>query len=118
VLAIVIQPTNLKWVRGRDRALTGDMYFDPRVTLKLGEGRHVVRSADHSFDVIVIHAIDTYAAASSGAYALTENFLYTKEAFQDYYRALSDDGVLTFSRLMFYPPREDLRLFNTAVAVL
>ncbi len=118
VLAIDINPSILKWVRGRDRALTGDMYFDPRVTLKLGEGRHVVRSADHSFGVIVIHAIDTYAAASSGAYALTENFLYTKEAFQDYYRALSDDGVLTISRWMFYPPREDLRLFNTALAGL
>jgi xanthosine utilization system XapX-like protein len=118
VLAIDINPSILKWVRGRDRALNHDLFFDPRVTLRLGEGRHVVRSADHSFDVIVIHAIDTYAAASSGAYALTENFLYTKEAFQDYYRALSDEGVLTISRWMFYPPREDLRLFNTALAGL
>ena len=66
----------------------------------------------------VIHAIDTYAAAAAGAYALTENFLYTKEAFKDYFRTLSDDGVLTISRWMFYPPREDLRLFSTALQAL
>src|SRR4029077_15910017 len=85
---------------------------------ELGEGRHVVRSAGRSFDLIVIHAIDTYAAAAAGAYALTENFLYTREAFRDYYRALADDGALSISRWMFYPPREDLRLFATAKAAL
>ena len=58
------------------------------------------------------------AAAASGAYALTENFLYTKEAFQDYYRALTDRGVLSVSRWLFNPPREDLRLFATALAAL
>jgi len=118
VLAIDINPSIIKWVRGRDRKLNNDLYFDPRVDLRLGEGRHVVRSTDRRFDVIVIHAIDTYAAAAAGAYALTENFLYTKEAFEDYWRSLSDHGVLTISRWLFYPPREDLRLFHTALAAL
>lgn len=118
VLAIDINPTILDWVRGVDRKLNNDLYFDPRVELQLGEGRHAVRSAGQRFDAIVIHAIDTYAAAAAGAYALTENFLYTKEAFLDYYRSLSDEGVLSISRWLFYPPREDLRLFATALAAL
>lgn len=114
VTAIDINPTILEWVTGEDRALTGDMFLDPRVEIVVGDGRHAVRSADAPFDVIVIHAIDTYAAAASGAYALTENFLYTKQALQDYVRALTDDGVLTISRWLFNPPRENLRLFTTA----
>lgn len=118
VLAIDINPTILDWVRGVDRKLNNDLYFDPRVELHIGEGRHAVRSAGRRFDAIVIHAIDTYAAAAAGAYALTENFLYTKEAFLDYYRSLSDQGVLSISRWLFYPPREDLRLFATALAAL
>ncbi len=118
VLAIDLNPTILSWARGADRALNKDLYYDPRVETQLGEGRHVVRSSDRRFDMIVIHAIDTYAATSAGAYALTENFLYTKEAFADYWRALSDNGVLSVSRWMFYPPREDLRLFATAKAAL
>jgi spermidine synthase len=118
VLAIDINPTILEWARGEDRKLNGGLYYDPRVEVELGEGRHVIRSAERRFDLIVIHAIDTYAAAAAGAYALTENFLYTREAFADYFRALSDDGALSISRWMFYPPREDLRVFATAKAAL
>lgn len=114
VTAIDINPTILGWVTGEDRELTGDMFLDPRVEIIIGDGRHAVRSADERFDVIVIHAIDTYAAAASGAYALTENFLYTKEAIQDYVRSLTDEGVLTISRWLFNPARENLRLFVTA----
>jgi spermidine synthase len=118
VLAIDINPTILEWARGEDRKLNGGLYFDPRVDVQLGEGRHVIRSAGTTFDLIVIHAIDTYAAAAAGAYALTENFLYTREAFADYFRALSRGGALSVSRWMFYPPREDLRVFATARAAL
>ncbi len=118
VLAVDINPTILSWARGEDRKLNGGLYYEPRVEVQLGEGRHVIRSAGREFDLIVIHAIDTYAAAAAGAYALTENFLYTREAFADYYRALSDGGALSISRWMFYPPREDLRVFATAKAAL
>ncbi|MEE8310867.1 MAG: hypothetical protein V3R77_01330 [Candidatus Binatia bacterium] len=118
ITAIDINPTILDWVRGPDRGLSGDLFLDPRVNVVVGDGRHAVRSAGEQFDAIVIHAIDTYAAAASGAYALTENFLYTKEAIQDYLRALTDDGVLTISRWLFNPPRENLRLFSTAILAL
>jgi len=118
VLAVDINPTILRWVQNEDRALTNDLFYDKHVDIRLGEGRHVVRSSKTSFDVLVMHAIDTYAAAASGAYALTENFLYTREAFQDYFRALSDRGVLSISRWLFNLPRENLRLFSTALAAL
>jgi spermidine synthase len=118
VLAVDINPTILAWVSGVDRDLTGSLFQDPRIEIRLGEGRHTVRSAGRAFDAIVIHAIDTYAASAAGAYALTENFLYTKEAFQDYFRVLSDAGVLSISRWLFYPPRENMRLFVTALAAL
>ena len=63
----------------------------------------------------VMHAIDTYAAAAAGAYALTENFLYTKEAMKDYLAALKPGGVMSIQRWLFNPPRENLRLFATAL---
>ena len=58
-----------------------------------------------------MHAIDTYTASSMGAYSLTENYLYTVEAFKDFHAKLSDDGVMAIRRWLFYPPRENLRLF-------
>jgi hypothetical protein len=62
-----------------------------------------------------MHAIDTYTASSTGAYSLSENHLYTVEAFQNYFRHLSDEGLMSVRRWQFYPPRETLRLFTTAL---
>ena len=60
-----------------------------------------------------MHAIDTYTASSMGAYSLSENYLYTVEAFEDAFAKLSPEGVMAIRRWLFYPPRENLRLFTT-----
>ena len=54
--------------------------------------------------------MDTWAATAAGAYTLTENSLYTKEAFDDYLDHLSDRGVLTITRWVF----DGLRLVSLA----
>ena len=56
--------------------------------------------------------VDTWAATAAGAYTLTENTLYTKEAFEDYYDHLTDRGVLTITRWVF----DGLRLVSLAQA--
>ena len=50
------------------------------VALTVAEGRHFVRTAGKTYDAIVMSGVDTFAALSSGAYALSENYLYTVEA--------------------------------------
>jgi hypothetical protein len=42
--------------------------------------------------------VDTWAATGAGAFALTENTLYTVEAFEDYFAHLTDRGVVTMTR--------------------
>lgn len=118
IVGIDINPTILRWVQHEDRELNGGLFHAPHVELRLGDGRSVVRSSDYAFDLLVMQATDTYAATAVGAYALSENFLYTKEAIQDYFRSLSERGVLTISRWLFNPPRENLRLFATTLAAL
>ncbi len=118
VFAIDINPTINRWVMQEDRGVNGGLFLDPRVELVTGEGRHTLRSAGRQFDVIVMHAIDTYSATASGAYALTENFLYTKEAFKDYFQVLSERGIMSISRWLFNPPRENLRIFATLLEVM
>ena len=54
--------------------------------------------------------VDTWAATAAGAYTLTENTLYTVEAFNDYLDHLTDDGVLTITRWVF----DGLRLVSLA----
>jgi hypothetical protein len=118
VLAIDINPTILRWDQFDDREATFGMFSDPRVSVEVGEARHLVRSAPRDFDLIVMHAIDTWTASAQGAYSLSENFLYTREAMRDYLDKLQPGGVVSIRRWQFWPPRETLRLFTTVLDAL
>ncbi len=72
--------------------------------------REAVRA--ERYDVIQASLVDTWAATAAGAYTLTENTLYTVEAFNDYLDHLTDDGVLTITRWVF----DGLRLVSLAQA--
>ncbi|MCA8915575.1 MAG: hypothetical protein KDB90_09195 [Planctomycetes bacterium] len=117
ILAIDINQLITSWIKEDDGRLHGGLFGRP-VELVTGEGRHELRARGEKFDVIVMHAIDTWSATASGAYALSENFLYTKEAMQDFYACLDEGGVMSIRRWLFQPPRENLRLFITILAAL
>ena len=112
--AVEINPLIVDLMRGPYAARSGQLFTRPGVTLHLGEGRSFVRSAARSWDLIQLSLIDTWAALSSGAYSLSENYLYTVEAFQDYYSHLTARGVLAITRWHREPPRESLRLCTVA----
>ena len=87
------------------------------VELIRSEGRNFVRSKPGAYDTIVMSGVDTFAALNSGAYVLSENYLYTVEALQDYLRALKPGGTMATYRWFFLNPRESLRfasLFQAA----
>jgi len=95
---------------GRFRDFSGDLYQNPRVSVYVEDGRSFVRRSTASYDVIQASLVDTWAATAAGAYTLTENTLYTVEAFGDYLDHLKDDGVLTITRWVF----DGLRLVSLA----
>src|SRR5207245_121 len=60
-----------------------------------------------------------WAATSAGAYVLTENGLYTKEAWITFLNHLTPDGILTMSRWYYEAqPAETLRLAALAASSL
>jgi predicted membrane-bound spermidine synthase len=118
VLANDINGTILRWSANEDRGFNENLFHDPVVEVVAGEGRHTLRSSERRFDLVVMHAIDTWTASAQGAYSLTENFLYTREAMGDYLSRLKPGGVVSIRRWLFWPPRENLRLFSTVLAAL
>ena len=94
----------------RFRDYSGGVYANPRVTIHVDDGRNFVRRSKSKYDVIQASLVDTWAATAAGAYTLTENSLYTKEAFGEYFDHLTDDGVLTITRWVF----DGLRLVSVA----
>jgi len=95
---------------GRFRSYSGGVYADPRVSIHVEDGRSFVRRSQSRFDVIQASLVDTWAATAAGAYTLTENSLYTTEAFGDYVDHLTDNGMLTITRWV----HDGLRLVSLA----
>jgi len=86
------------------RDFTGNVYNDPRVTVATEDARAYVRRFPGKFDVIYSLSSNSWAALASGAFALAENYIFTTEAFEDYWQALSDSGYMTMEH-QFYMPR-------------
>ena len=89
------------------------------VRLLVDEGRSWFARSDETFDVIQMSLTDTWAATGAGAFTLSENGLYTVEAWQIFLRRLNPRGVFTVSR--WYSPQdvaETGRMVSLAVAAL
>jgi hypothetical protein len=99
-------------MRDRFREFSGGIYTHPRVRVVVDDGRSFVRRTPERYDVIQASLVDTWAATAAGAYTLTENTLYTVEAFNDYLDHLTDGGVLTITRWV----ADGLRLVSLAQA--
>jgi predicted membrane-bound spermidine synthase len=84
---------------------SGNLYERDDVELFIDDGRRFISSTDEKYDAIVIKLVDSWAAQLAGGYALSENYLYTTEAFQQYIRHLDEDGMLVMIRWNFELPR-------------
>jgi hypothetical protein len=82
---------------------SGHVYHDPRVTVVTEDARTYVKRHKNTFDVIYSLSSNTWAALGSGAFALTENYLFTTEAFKDYWNALTEGGFLSMEHQVYMP---------------
>ena len=98
--------------------LSQGLYLRPDVHIFVEDGRAFVRRSAEKYQVLQATLVDTWASTAAGAFALSENNLYTTEAFRDYLTHLTDDGILAFTRWGFDPPRESLRLISIATVTL
>lgn len=116
VTGVEINPQMIQLTRDRYADFTGQPYADPRVEIIEGDGRHVIRLSDQEYDIIQLTGVDTSVASFGGNPNLAENYLYTTEAFRDFYRHLTADGTLSVS----FPDVTGLglRLVATAAAAL
>ncbi|MDQ7007206.1 MAG: hypothetical protein Q9Q40_08230 [Acidobacteriota bacterium] len=79
---------------------SGGVYRLPGVRAIVSEGRSFLAHTTERYDMVQVALIDSWAATAAGAYALSENYLYTVEAFELYLSRLADGGVLSISRWM------------------
>jgi predicted membrane-bound spermidine synthase len=106
VTAVELNPIVISAVKHFD-GQSGNIYNNNNVDLFIDDGRRFISSTAEKYDVIVLKLVDSWAAQLAGGYALSENYLYTVEAFQQYLRHLDKDkgGMLVMTRWNFELPR-------------
>jgi hypothetical protein len=105
-------------MRGRYADYSQHLYERPEVHIHVTDGRSFLRSSPQHFDVVQMTLVDTWASTAAGAFALSENNLYTVEAFGEYFEHLKPDGMIAITRWEFHHPREALRVVAVAMDAL
>jgi len=96
----------------------GHFLDDPRVEVAAEGVRSYLNRSEELFDVVQVSLTDSFRVVAAGDYSLSENYLYTVEAFEEYYRHLAPGGILSITRWIQVPPSEGVRLISLATATL
>ena len=113
ITAVEVNPASVNLV-DQWRGYNGDVYRQPSVTVVVDDGRSALRRSDEAYDLIYLSQVVTLAA-EIGGYALSENTIYTADAFTDYLRQLNPAGMVA---LKLYDEITLTRSVSTAVAAL
>jgi len=98
---------------------SGHLDRHPGVTMINDEARSYLARTKGRYDIIQVSLIDTWAATTAGAFILSENSLYTVEAWDLFLKRLDPGGILTFSRWHIGDkPAEIYRLAGLASSAL
>jgi hypothetical protein len=120
VTAVELNPVTVSLLTDHFADYTGHLARHERVTLVNAEGRSFLRRTDAAYDLIWYVAPDSYAAmnaATSGAFVLSESYLYTVEAIEESLARLADGGLICaqFGELDYdRKPNRTLRYLATA----
>lgn len=115
VRGIEINPAIFEVLTDKFADFSGHLDRQPGVSLVNAEARSYINHSSDRYDLVQISLIDTWAATAAGGLTLTENRLYTVEAWGDFYRAMKPGGLLSISR--WYDPSEYRGEFYRLIAI-
>ena len=115
IRGIEINPAIFEVLTDKFADFSGHLDRQPGVSLVNAEARSYINHSSGRYDLVQISLIDTWAATAAGGLTLTENRLYTVEAWDDFYRALKPGGLLSVSR--WYDPDGHRGEFYRLVAI-
>ena len=94
ITAVEINPITNDIVTKRMREHWGGLFEQPEVRLVTEDGRSFVRRSKENYDAIISINTMSEAALTSGALTLSETYILTREAFEDYWNHLNPNGTL------------------------
>ena len=79
-------------------AFSGRPYHLPGVKVHIDNGRTFIKRSDEKWGLITLTWVDTGGSAT--AMAFSENYLYTVDAYRDFFERLEPDGMFAFMRAL------------------
>lgn len=98
VVGVELNRDIIATVNQRFGDFTGHLDRNPRVRFVNDEARSYIARERRGYDFIQISLIDTWAATAAGAFVLSENSLYTTDAWRVFLSHLTDRGLVSVSR--------------------
>jgi len=97
VIGIDVNPVFIELLQNEFREFAG-LADREEVTFIVDEARSFLSRTQDRYSIIQMSLIDTWASTGAGAFSLSENALYTTEAWQIFLNRLAEDGIFTVSR--------------------
>lgn len=113
IIAVEVNPTLVQFTRDQ-AAYNGGVFDLPNVETVVADGRNFIERSGRTYDLIYGNLVYSQAAAP-GHSALSENYIFTREALQTYWQHLSEDGSIAF---VTHQGIEGLRLLVAALDML
>ena len=113
VHAVEINPSTVNAVNYY-RDFSGNIYNRDGVETHIQDGRNFVDTSSEKYDNIYLSMVMTNSVENT-MYSLSENYIFTTEAFKSYLDHLESDGKLSF---MMHGSMDLLKIVNTGVKAL
>jgi spermidine synthase len=112
VTAVVPDSEFTELMRGPLSGRGGSVFADPRVTVVSLDPRNALERLRGPFDLIHVATTEGVPAAGAGLLSLQEDYLLTVEAIEIALEKLRRGGLISATRGLQSPPRDNLRLFS------
>jgi hypothetical protein len=116
--AVAANRQMVELIRSRLADKGGDVYRLPGVRTYFESPRGYLRRTEARYDLILLPLLDAAGAGGAGLQAAQENYLYTVQSLSGFIRHLTEKGQVCVTVRAKTPPRDGLRIFNTAITAL
>ena len=113
IVAVEINPASIEAAR-MFGDFNGHIFDRPEVRTYIQDGRNFVRATDEKFDLIFLSLVVTNTTQGVG-FALSENYIHTVQAMEDYLARLNYNGAVAF---VAHDQSSLQRLTTTAIQAL
>jgi len=95
----------------------GSLFDNSRVSIHNTNSRTYLLTDTSQYDLIILPMVGAFGG-TCGLYALSEQYLFTTEAFRQMWLKLTPDGVISITCWMDYPLRNPLKILSSICEVL